>query len=66
MFLRSVLASLASSLFVSAALAQDAAPLDPEIEAVTQALIADALEDEVGLKFVEDLTTEVGQRLAGS
>ncbi len=66
MFLRSVLAGFASSLFCSAALAQDAAPLDPDIEAVTQALIADALEDEVGLKFVEDLTTEVGQRLAGS
>ncbi len=66
MFLRSVLAGFASSLFVSAALAQDAAPLDPDIEAVAQILIADALEDEVGLKFVEDLTTEVGQRLAGS
>lgn len=48
------------------ALAQEAASLPPEIESNTQALIEAALEDETGLKFVEDLTTEIGPRLAGS
>lgn len=46
--------------------AQDAAPLDPEIEATVQDLIKAALQDEVGLSFVEGITTEVGPRLAGS
>ncbi len=46
--------------------AQDAAPLPAETEAVTQALIESALQDQVGLRFVEDLTTEIGPRLAGS
>ena len=45
--------------------AQDA-DLSPEIAATTDQLIADALLDEVGLQFVEDLTTEVGARLGGS
>ena len=41
------------------------AELSPDIAATTQQLIDDALSDEVGLQFVEDLTTEVGARLAG-
>lgn len=47
------------------AFAQDA-DLPPEIAATTQRLISRALTDETGLKFVEDLSTEVGARLAGS
>lgn len=53
------------------AVAQDAAsplvaPLPAPLDAQV-ALLRDAgLRDEVGLKFVEDLTTEVGARLAGS
>ena len=42
------------------------AELSPDIAATTRQLIDDALSDEVGLQFVEDLTTEVGARLAGS
>nr|WP_070960468.1 M28 family peptidase [Hyphomonas sp. Mor2] len=59
-------AILAITMLAPGALAQDAAELDPEIEATTLALIEQARLDEVGLDFVEDLTTEVGQRLAGS
>ena len=59
-------AALATGLLVSGAFAQDAAELDAEIAATTNVLIEQALSDEVGLGFVEDLTTEVGQRLAGS
>lgn len=66
MFQRSIAAVLATSIFATAALAQEPAALDPEIEATAKALIDRAFVDEVGLKFVEDLTTEVGQRLAGS
>ncbi len=46
--------------------AQDAAPLGAEIESTTKVLIQQGLRDTAGLKFVEDLTTEVGARLAGS
>ena len=56
---------LAASVMGSA-LAQDANLLDPEIERTAKLLIEKAETDEVGLRFVEDLTTEVGQRLAGS
>lgn len=59
-------AALAAAMLASGALAQDAAELDAEIEATTQLLIERAGTDERGLNFVEDLTTEVGQRLAGS
>ncbi len=56
---------LAASVMGSA-LAQDANLLDPEIERTAKLLIEQAETDDVGLGFVEDLTTEVGQRLAGS
>jgi peptidase M28-like protein len=59
-------AVLATVLLASGAAAQEAAELDPKIEATAQSLIEQASSDAIGLKFVEDLTTEVGQRLAGS
>ncbi|MCR9196864.1 MAG: peptidase M28 family protein, partial [Hyphomonas sp.] len=59
-------AILATVLLASGAAAQEAAELDPKIEATAQSLIDQARSDVVGLAFVEDLTTEVGQRLAGS
>ena len=36
------------------------------VKAVAETLIDAAKRDEVGLQFVEDLTTEIGPRLAGS
>ena len=48
------------------AAAQEAAPVPPRIAQTVEALIEAAETDETGLAFVEDLTTEVGQRLAGS
>ena len=41
-------------------------PLPARVSLQVDALIEQALVDTVGLQFVEDLTTEVGQRLAGS
>lgn len=61
-----VIAGICAAGLVSGALAQTPAELDAEIEATAKALIADGLKDEVGLQFVEDLTTEIGHRLAGS
>lgn len=59
-------AILAAAMLTTGALAQEAAELDAEIAATTQLLIERARADQLGLDFVEDLTTEVGQRLAGS
>ena len=65
--LKPVLAAvLVSGACFAPALAQNAADLDPNIEITAKTLIDQAMTDEVGLRFVEDLTTEVGQRLAGS
>ncbi|MEM8633749.1 MAG: M20/M25/M40 family metallo-hydrolase [Pseudomonadota bacterium] len=55
----------------SVSLAASAQPVEPapipaEIAETADLLIERALTDEIGLEFVEDLTTEVGQRLAGS
>ena len=66
MFKRILAAALASATFALPASAQDVAELDSQIEATAKTLIERAMVDEVGLGFVEDLTTEVGQRLAGS
>jgi len=66
MFKPVIVAALTTSLLASGALAQTAAELDDEIASTTEILIDQALADTVGLAFVEDLTTEVGQRLAGS
>lgn len=46
--------------------ADDQPKFDAEVKANAQALMRAGLKDDVGLKFVEDLTTEIGQRLAGS
>lgn len=46
--------------------AQERAPISAEIQSTTTVLIQQGLRDDRGLKLVEDLTTEVGQRLAGS
>ena len=66
MFKRMIIAGATAGLLTLGSQAQDAAELDPEIEATVEQLIAQAKTDELGLAFVEDLTTEVGQRLAGS
>lgn len=66
MLKRAILAALATGWLTGPALAQSSATLDGDIEETAKALIEQALSDEVGLGFVEDLTTEVGQRLAGS
>ncbi|MEL7129653.1 MAG: M28 family peptidase [Pseudomonadota bacterium] len=42
------------------------APIDPGTLRATQTLIDQGVADTVGLQFVEDLTTEIGPRLAGS
>ena len=66
MFKRVLTAALVSGVLFSPALAQSAAELDPQIELTAKNLMRYAMSDEIGLDFVEGLTTEVGQRLAGS
>lgn len=66
MFKRVLTAALVSGVLSSPALAQSAAELDPQIELTAKNLMRYAMSDEIGLDFVEGLTTEVGQRLAGS
>ncbi len=66
MLKRLIAAGVTGGLLSFGSQAQDAAELDPDIEATAKLLIERAKTDERGLAFVEDLTTEVGQRLAGS
>ncbi|MEO1553900.1 MAG: M28 family peptidase, partial [Pseudomonadota bacterium] len=66
MFKRMFAVALACGVLIAPAIAQSAAELDPEIETTAKMLMDRAMVDEIGLSFVEDLTTEVGQRLAGS
>lgn len=66
MFTRMIAAGLASCSLSLVSAAQEPADLSPEIERTVQFLIEQAGNDDIGLAFVEDLTTEVGQRLAGS
>lgn len=66
MFKRIIAAAIASGLLPFMGVAQEAADLEVEIESTVKVLIEQAKKDETGLGFVEDLTTEVGQRLAGS
>ncbi|WOR14776.1 M28 family peptidase [Hyphomonas sp. FCG-A18] len=66
MLIRTIAAGTALTLSCLPALGQTTAELPAEINVNTKVLIEQALEDEVGLKFVEDLTTEIGPRLAGS
>jgi len=70
-----LVATLAATLtligIARSAVAQDAAtptaaPLPAAIDGAVAALREAGLADDVGLEFVEDLTTEVGARLAGS
>ncbi len=63
---RLIALALAALALPLAAPAQEAAPIPDEIRAAAETLIERGLADEVGLKFVEDLTTEIGPRLAGS
>ncbi|MEL6413375.1 MAG: M28 family peptidase [Pseudomonadota bacterium] len=66
MFIRMIAAGLASCALTFVSAAQAPADLSPEIEDTVQFLIEQAGNDDIGLAFVEDLTTEIGQRLAGS
>lgn len=62
--MRSALFALAFA--AAPAFAQEVAPVPPRIVDTVNELIAEAETDDVGLNFVRDLTTQVGQRLAGS
>lgn len=66
MIKRMIAASVATCALPLTGMAQEAAELSPEIAETVGFLIEQAEFDDVGLAFVEDLTTEVGQRLAGS
>jgi len=59
-------AILASTLIAPVAMAQTVEPasLERAVERGAEKLIEAGLADNVGLQFVEDLTTEVGPRLA--
>ena len=61
-----VIAGILAASLSAATFAQTPAELDEEIEATAKTLMAQGLQDQVGLQFVEDLTTEIGHRLAGS
>ncbi len=64
----SIAAALASVLLSPLALAQpvEPAPLERDVAKGVTKLMAAGLQDNIGLQFVEDLTTEIGPRLAGS
>lgn len=67
--MRRALITAALSCFCLGAAAQgapEAEPLPSRIVQTTNTLIEQGLADDIGLQFVEDLTTEVGARLAGS
>ena len=66
MIKRMIAAGVAACALPFSSMAQQAAELSPEIADTVSFLIEQAELDDVGLAFVEDLTTEVGQRLAGS
>ncbi|MEM7661131.1 MAG: M20/M25/M40 family metallo-hydrolase [Pseudomonadota bacterium] len=65
---RLVSALTLSTYLALSALAQSIqpAPIADEIAETADLLIEKGLQDDIGLEFVEGLTTEVGQRLAGS
>ncbi len=65
---RSLPAFLLAPLLALPALAQSAAPtgIEPDILRTANLLIERGLADETGLGFTEDLTTEIGPRLAGT
>lgn len=61
-----VFGALALFLAGCSAQADETPSFDLEVKAKAEALMTAGLSDDVGLKFVEDLTTEIGPRLAGS
>ena len=63
---RSIAISGCAALIAAVGTAQEAAPLDAGIRATAEQLMQAGLSDDVGLQFTEDLTTEIGPRLAGS
>ena len=66
MKLTGILVSFALVLAGCSAEAGDQPDFDPAVKEKAKGLIQAGLSDDVGLKFVEDLTTEIGPRLAGS
>lgn len=62
--LRFALAGLAA--FGFSAEAQTAAPIPADVKTSVDQLIESGLTDQLGYQFIEDLTTEIGPRLAGS
>jgi len=60
------LAGLSCLILPASAQRPDPAPIPAEVRETTNLLIVRGLSDNTGLDFVEDLTTEVGPRLAGS
>ncbi|MEM7492118.1 MAG: peptidase M28 family protein, partial [Pseudomonadota bacterium] len=63
---RALMAAAALLLAAPAGPTQEAPILSPDMEKTVERLIASSLNDTIGLQFVEDVTTEVGPRLAGS
>lgn len=66
MKLTASLSALALLVAGCSAQADDKPEFDAAVKAKAQQLMQAGLTDDVGLKFVEDMTTEIGQRLAGS
>jgi len=66
MFFRSSALLGAALTLAMPVIAQDVARLPAEIESTAKVLIQQGLRDQTGLAFVEDLTTQIGARLAGS
>ena len=66
MRLTASLSALALIIAGCAAQAEDSPTFNADVKAKSQALMKAGLSDDVGLTFVEDLTTEIGPRLAGS
>ena len=65
-FLRGIAALSTIGLLTFAGHAEETNPLSVDQKATAERLIEASRTDDIGFKFVEDLTTEVGPRLAGS
>ncbi len=61
-----ILPALSLAFAACSSMAQETAIVPEATQAVVDRLIEQGLGDDTGLQFVEDLTTEVGPRLAGS
>ena len=64
--LKPVLSAGAAAIISFSAAAQDVPGIDAETEAAARQLVETALESDLAWDIVEDLTTDVGPRLAGS